>query len=115
LPPLVAAELVAALVEGGHGLVGRPSLDLHKIGPLVATLGALLFGRVNVLPGGCTAEHVVHVLEPRVLPVRHLRLDIVHIGACVAGETEALQALFHDEDVGARRAEQQHLRLVASL
>ena len=52
---------VAALVEGGHGLVGRPRLDLHEEGLLVRALGARRLSRVHVLPGRRAAKNVVHL------------------------------------------------------
>lgn len=44
VPPAVAALGAAALVEGGHGLVGRARLDLHEVGAGVLALGARLCG-----------------------------------------------------------------------
>lgn len=51
VPPAVPALRVAALVEGGHGLVGRARLDLHEVGAGVLALGAGLCGR-QAAPGG---------------------------------------------------------------
>lgn len=38
--PLMAALGVAALVEGGHGFVGRANLDHHEEGTRMLALGA---------------------------------------------------------------------------
>lgn len=104
----MAALQVAALVKRSHRFVGRTCLDLHEVSPRVAALGALLLSRVHVLPGRGASEHVVDVLEPWVFAARYLLLDVVHVGARVAGEAEAVQALLDQEDVGARGAEQEH-------
>ena len=61
---------VAALVEGGHGLVGRPRLDLHEEGLLVRALGARRLSRVHVLPRGRAAQHVVDLEDKRGLASR---------------------------------------------
>lgn len=74
----------------------------------MAALGALLLCRVHVLPGRGASEHVVDVLQPRVLAARNLLLDVVHIRARVARKAEAVQALLDKQDVGARGAEQEH-------
>lgn len=68
----MATLRVAALVEGGHRLVGRSGLDLHEVGSLVAALLARYLGRVHVLPGGCAAQHVVDLFQLVVLSVGHL-------------------------------------------
>lgn len=41
---------IAALVEGGHGLVGRAGLELHEIGPRMLTLGTRLWREKNKGP-----------------------------------------------------------------
>lgn len=104
----MATLQVAALVKRGHRFIGRTRLDLHEVSTGMAALGALFLRRVHVLPGRGSSEHVVDILEPRVLPARDLLLDIVHIRARIAGEAEAIQALFDEKDVGARWAKQEH-------
>ena len=101
----MAAFLTAALVERGHGLVGAPRLDLHEKGPPVVALGAGGLGRVDVLPGRRSAEHVVHLLEFGERLVADLVLHVLDVGARRTREPQAVGTFLHTEDVGASRAE----------
>lgn len=109
VPPLVPTLGTAALVECSHGLIGWPCLNLHEIGTAVAALGAFFFGRIHILPRSCTSEHIINILEPRVLPVRHLLLDVVYVRTRVAGKPIGIESFLHDENIGAGWAKEKHL------
>ncbi|PKK24471.1 small nuclear ribonucleoprotein 25kDa (U11/U12) [Columba livia] len=87
-----SAERVAALVERGHGLVGRARLDLHEVRAGVLALGARLCGErhrdgagrgwragAGALTGLCAPAAVVVVQNASVLDLkkalrRHVQL-----------------------------------------
>ena len=104
----MSALWFAALVEGGHGLVGGSGLNLHEEGLGVIALGTGGLGGVHVLPGRRTAQHVVDLLEFGISLVADLVLYVLHVGTGRTREAEAIGTLFNTENVGATRTEHQH-------
>ena len=89
--PLLTA--LAASVENRRWLITRPNLDLHEVGSLAAAaprIGALDSGRVGVLEGVSSAEHVVDFLPLEVHLVFVLGLDPVNVRARLAEEAEVV-------------------------
>jgi len=105
----VVALLVCALVESGHRLISRPSLDLHEIRAGVLALWTLFVATINVFPGRCSAKHVVNLFQLGVAPVRYALGDIVDVGTSRAGKaiTGAL-SLLALKDISAGGTEEQH-------
>ena len=104
----MTALQIAALVEGGHGLVGASRLYLHEVGAIVAALFARHGRRVDVLPGRGAAEHVVDLLELAVLAVGHLALDVEDERTRVAREAIGCLALLDDQYVAAVGTKVEH-------
>lgn len=105
----MSALRVAALVEGGHGLVGRSGLYLHEVGPHVGALGAAFLGGVDVLPGGRASQHVVDLLELRVHPGADPASYVANVGTGLASEAQRRGAFLHVQEIAAGRTEQEHL------
>lgn len=99
---------IAALVEGGPGLLCRAGLKLQEIGRRMPTSGTRLCRRVNILPGSCSTKRSIHFFQLWVLPVCYLAGDAVRVGAGVAGDAVAVLPLLHDQPVPAAWAEEQH-------
>ena len=89
----MAALLHSTLVECRHGLVSAPGLDLHEVGPLVITAGAVSLSVVYVLPGRRAAQHVLNLLELGVGPVADPPGDVVDVGTGGAREPETILTL----------------------
>lgn len=79
------------------------------------TLGTRLCRGVHVLPRCSTTQHVIHLLQLRVLPAAHLARDVAHVGTRGAGEAVASRAFLSHQHVPAGRAEQQHFRFWVTL
>jgi hypothetical protein len=112
--PAMPTLSVAAFVERGHGLVGRPGLYLHEVGSLVAARLTRNLGRVDVLPGRGSAQHIIDLLELAVLSVRYLLAYVVYERTCVACESVAVRALLHYQDIAAIRAKIEHFFLIVT-
>ena len=70
LAPSEAA--LCALVERRHRLVGRADLQLLVVSAPIGALWAICVCLVRVLPGFCSAKHLVH----RLMLQRHLAADL---------------------------------------
>lgn len=110
LLPLVGAFAVCASVEGGHRLVGRSNLQLHKERFGVFALWTWCIRGIDILPALFSTHHVVHLFTFQVLPCSHLAYDGELVGASVTRPlVVALIIELDDEAVGARWTEE-HLR-----
>lgn len=49
-----------AFVKDRHGLIGGSNLYLHKIGLIVSAHRAVLFRPIDIFPGTCTSQNIVH-------------------------------------------------------
>jgi len=94
-PPAMSTVTASTLVKCCHRLIRRSSLNLHKIGSFVFTLGALLLDTIHVLPGSCSSKHVVNLLELGVRPAGDALGDVVDVRAGGATEPVArVETLF---------------------
>lgn len=99
ITPSVSTLSITALVESGHGLVGRSGLYLHEVGSVVTALLARDLGRVDILPGGRATQHIVDLFELTVLSTSHLALYIIYERTRIAGEAITARPLFYYEHV----------------
>jgi len=88
-PPAVSTVATSTLVECCHRLIRRSGLNLHKICSFIFTLGALLLDTINVFPGCCSSQHVVHFLKLCVCPAGDALGDVVDVGTGGAAESVA--------------------------
>lgn len=103
-------------IDGMYRLVSGPvSGQVHQwrtgVRPScrVLTLGALLVGRVDVLPHGGVGQHLVHLLQVRIVLGADLALHVEHERTGRTGEAEADRALLQAQPVAAVLAEVEHL------
>lgn len=94
--PTMSTLQIAALVEGCHWLISRPSLNLHKVGPWVLTFWTRFWSGIHVFPSSRAPENIINLLQFGVLSVINLPRDVVYIWTCVTRESEAFLSLFHD-------------------
>ncbi len=86
---------LSAFVEGGHWFISASYLDLHEVGPLIATFPAICVSLIDIFPCFFSAKDIISVLSFQ----RHLFLE----------------GLSHSEDVGTSLAEESEVILVCFL
>lgn len=111
----MTALIIAALVKRGHGLIGRSRLNLEEIGALMSARVTVDRRRVDILPRGRAAHHVIDVLELAVLAVGDLSVDVVYERAGVACETVAVGTFLDDQHVATCWAKKEHLTKIKAL
>lgn len=108
IPPAMPTLHVAALVEGGHGFVGGPCLNLHEVGAVVFTSGARLVCGIHILPGSSTAQDVVDFFQFGIFSAGDLPRHIVDVGTRGTTEAVSVWTFLHNQHIGTSRAEHQH-------
>ena len=106
LLPLICT--LRALIECGHGFVGRPDLYLHEVCFRMTALRAttLHCRLVHVLPGLRASKHIIYFLSLQVHLLLEGLVDNEDIGTSFAVEAEIGCRLLGEQQVRAGWTEQ---------
>ena len=79
--PLVTTCHITTFIKHSHRFISGPSLNLHEERLWMLTLRAFLLCVINILPGSCTTQDIIHSFQLRIKLAADLTIDIVNVRA----------------------------------